>query len=239
MKYPGKVACICGVILCILMIGPRVVSASGFEGSLGLSVSQRFFSDEKLANVNGFSNWGALEFDLTVGVYEFSFGLEPLLGFGFIMNSASLYALDDNGEYILDDEGRRIESSVDSLEYQLYTLSVGARYKPWTSRFFLLIPYGEFLANVRFGSVEKKTYAVGQQKISRGADLGLTLGGGLLISLFYDQERRGDMEMLWNLKDFFLVASARYLPSGFGKQGLGVISDTGGWSFGAGLLLDW
>lgn len=216
-----------------------VLAASDFSGSASFAVHQRFFDDARLANVNGFSNWGALEIRAVFGIYEFSYGFEPVIGFGFMKNSASLYKLDDAGNYILDSNGNKIKSELDSLEYQIYTLSYGVRWKAWSPNFFFIIPYGEALQDFRYGRVQKITQAVNQQKVNTGFDLGLELAGGLLVSFMYDQARQNDLRSQWDLKDFALLTSIQYLPGGFFRQGLGLIDTTGGWSFGAGLFMDW
>jgi hypothetical protein len=47
------------------------------------------------------------------------------------------------------------------------------------------------------------------------------------------------MNATWGLKDFGLITSARYLPSGWFRHGLGLIKNSGGWDFGLGLHLNW
>ncbi|MBN8555778.1 MAG: hypothetical protein J0L93_10065 [Deltaproteobacteria bacterium] len=199
-----------------------------FKGSLALTFSQRFFDDERLSYVNGFSKWGNFSFDAIFGLYEFDFGLEPLLGFGFIKNTAYLYAL-DNGV---------MTQSEDKFSYNIYTTSLGARYKPWGPEKFFLMPYVQSLFDYRFVNVRKYTYNATQQKTNNGGDLGFQFGGGLICSFMYG-DRRHDLNSTWDLKDFGLITSTRYFLSGLARHGLGEIKDTGGWDFGLGLFLDW
>ncbi len=227
------------ICFCAFFQSSTLQELYAFDGSASFVMSQRFFEDDRLAHVNGFSEWGAFQFDFTFGVYEFDIGLEPIIGLSYIQNSASLYALDDNGDYILDDKGERIESSVDNLSYEFYTASLGLRYKPWSPDFFIFIPYAEVQQTFRYGRVKKVTYALDQQKLNTGVDWGVELGGGIIISFMYDDRLRSNLKSEWDLKDFGLITSTRYLSSGYFRQGLGLIDSTGGWDFGLGLFLDW
>jgi tRNA pseudouridine38-40 synthase len=216
--------------------GPAIAA---FNGSASFTVNQRFFDDERLGEVNEFSQWGAIEFKAKFGLVELPFHLEPIIGFSFIKNSAPLYKLDDNGNYILDSDGRKIKSPLESLEYQFYTVVAGIRWKAWDPDFFWLIPYAEVGHDFRYGRVRKHTYAVDQQKLNTGFDLGLEFGGGLLISFFLDKKTQQAIEWDWRAKDYALMTSIHYSPDGYYRNGLGRVDSTGGWDFGAGLFLDW
>ncbi|MDB5038328.1 MAG: hypothetical protein JWQ35_1856 [Bacteriovoracaceae bacterium] len=54
-----------------------------------------------------------------------------------------------------------------------------------------------------------------------------------------DARTRADLKSEMGLKDFCLMSTVRYLPSGFFRKGLGLVDSTGGWDFGLGLFLDW
>lgn len=209
---------------------------SPFSGSVSFSLNQRFYDDQRLSHINGFSEWINWQFDLRFGVYEFKWGLEPVVGFSYNKNSATLYALDDQGNYIRDEQGNRIASSVDSLSYEFYTCLLGLRWQPFS---FLLSPYVELDQALRFGRVHKKTYATDQQKVSNGFEWGLAIGGGLVVSFFWDEGLKQEMKGLWELKNFGLLLSSHYFPSSFYREGLGLVESTQGFDAGVGLFLDW
>lgn len=225
------------VLVGVVSFIPTIVLAN-FNGSVSVTTHQRFFDDAKLGNVNHFSEWGAIGFDVNVGLLELPYRLEPILGLGFIKNSAALFNLNDDGSFALDDKGHKVESR-DKIEYQFFTASVGLREKFWDPKFFFMIPYVQSAMTYRYGRVRKRSFAEGQQKLNVGGDFGAEIGGGLLISFFYDSATRIEMGGTWDMKDFCLQAQVRYLPAGFGSHGLGLLSSTGGWDFGAGLFMDW
>ncbi|MDB5038330.1 MAG: tRNA pseudouridine synthase [Bacteriovoracaceae bacterium] len=66
-------------IFLFLLLFSHSTEAKDFTGSAAFSVSQRFFDDERLGHVNGFSPWGALQLDVSFGLYEFPFGIEPIV----------------------------------------------------------------------------------------------------------------------------------------------------------------
>lgn len=223
------------------VVGIFFESARAEESSLGsvsIVVSQRFYDDQKLGNVNGFSNWGALSFDATFGLYEFPYRIEPFLGVGYIQNTAVLCSQEADGSCHRDANGD-IEDSLDRLKYQLISFELGVRHRAWDPSFFLVVPYVQGGITYRFGRVRKVTKAEGQQKLNLGGDFGAEVGGGLLVSFFYDDAKKSDMNATWGLKDFALMTSIRYLPAGWFRHGLGLLDNTGGWDFGMGLSLDW
>lgn len=231
----------CFGLFCLsAMEGAQAEEVWKFNGSALVSVDQRFFKDHRFGNVNGFSEWGAIHFDVSIGVYEFPFRIEPVVGLGFIKNESSLYALAVDGSIARDGNGDKIKSE-DSLEYLLFTPSMGLRWKAWEPDTFVLSPFVQALATFRFGRV-KKNEAIPDpsvQRISWGGDFGADLLGGLLISFFYDRDRESEMSELWGMKDFGMTIHGRYLPAGLMKQGFGLVDNTGGYSFGLGLFMDW
>ena len=223
-------------ILFSVFLSSDMTSAKDFSGSVDVSIRQRFFEEGRLGRVNGFSEWGALEFGVNFGVYEFDMGLEPFVGFSFIQNSAVLYAEDASGNLILQD-GDPVPTN-DRLKYQVYTSRMGTRYKPWKFDFFPVIPFGEAALAYRFCRVNKATFAVGQKKSSNGGDLGFDIGGGVLFSFFTNKVRRAEMYAEWGLSDFGLLISSRYMFSGY-THGLGSLKGLGGYDFGGSIFIDW
>jgi hypothetical protein len=201
-------------------------------------VNQRFWNDQRLSRVNGFSKWGALSFDAAAGVTELSYRIEPYVSVGVIRDTANLPLLNSDGSYLLDTNGD-LQSSADSLHYTLLSAGVGIKQRMWSPTFFRVVPFYKVGVIYRYGLVKKLTEAVGQQTQSSGGDLGLELGGGVVFSFFYDKALRSDMTQTWNLQDFGLLLQVRYLPGDWFRHGLGLISGTGGWDFGLGLALDW
>ncbi len=212
-------------------------TAAAFSGSASLKVGQRFFDDQKLSHVNGFSEWGAFELNLLLGLHEFPYRIEPLLGFSFIKNSSSLYGLNSSGGLAMENGSPVL--SQDRLEYQFYTLSSGARIKAWDSHTFLLIPYSDILGTYRYGRIRKKTYAIGQQKLNVGGDFGAEVTAGVMLSFLTTQKKRYEMESELEMDDFGMSLSASYQPAGWFRHGLGLIDTTGGWSFAGGLYGEW
>lgn len=216
------------------------VQAEGFTGSFQFSAQQRFFDDARLGHVNGFSEWGAIEFRLMFGLVDLPFHLEPIVGVSMIKNSAPLYKIDDSGSYILDANGNPIKSEIDQLQYQLYSGLAGLRWKGWDPSLFFLIPYAEVLHEFRYGRVRKQTYAVDQQNLNTGFDLGFQLGGGVLFSFLFDDRIRSDIETEWlGARDFALISSIHWLPPAYYRNGLGLVDSLGGWDFGLGIFMDW
>jgi len=226
------------ILFLTLISTTEVEKSPSTAGSTSVTVNQRFFSDRKLGNVNGFSSWGALSFDAQFGLYEFPFRVEPYVGVGYMQNSSILCGLDATDACARTASGE-IEASEDHLKYKLFTLSLGVRQRAWDPSFFVVVPYAQVGLTYRYGRVTKITQAEGQQKVNLGGDLGGEFGGGLIFSFFYDREIRAEMETNWGLRDFALMTSVRYLPAGWFRHGLGLLKNTGGWDFGMGLILDW
>ncbi len=218
------------------LFSPKFIHAYSFNGSFAVLVNQKFMDDQNLAYTNGTSKWGNLNVEGIAGLHEFSFGLEPLIGFGLSKNSASVFSRDTNGQYVLKADGMREEAFFD---YQIYSTMLGFRYAPWKKDFFMVIPYVQIMGVLNYVRY-RVTDAAGEiHKLQQGSEFGFHYGAGLLFSFFYDAERQANMSAEWDLTDFDLMTSIRYTPSGYGKYGLPDLKNTGGWDFGLGLLLDW
>ncbi len=208
-------------------------------GSASVLVSQRFFSDSRLADQNGFSKWGRFQFEGQFSFFDLPYLIEPLVGFGFVQGSADAYVVDVQGNRVASADGQYIVSTVDELRYRLLMASTGLRMKAWPSRFFPMVPYFQVMQSFRWGQLEKKTYALSQVDSITGFDIGSDLGGGVLVSFLERGPVRGDLETDWGIHDFGLLLFARYFFGGQWRQGLGEIESLGGWDFGAGLHLVW
>ncbi len=206
------------------------------KGSFSFVVSQRFFDDEKLSRVNGFSHWGAIQFDATVGLYEFPYRLEPYLGVSYIRNSSILCGLDDNNDCVY--ENGRLAASQDRLNYSIYGGHFGLRHKFWNRDFSIFIPWMQVGGVYRYARVRKLTLNQ-EQKLNTGGDFGAEVAGGFLVSFFYDEAIASDMDSTWDMQDFALMTHFRYSPAGWGRHGLGLLESTGGWDLGLGLFMDW
>ena len=87
----------------IILIGllfsfsPETFAAYKYSGSVSFSVSQRFFSDKNFRANDDFSSgesfsfdkFPALQFEISLGLHEFSFGLEPIVGFSYITKTSN------------------------------------------------------------------------------------------------------------------------------------------------------
>jgi len=219
----------------ITLSQPTSLSAAT-AGFVDVAVNQRFWNDERLSRVNGFSEWGALGVDAAVGFAELPWQIKPYASFGFIRDTANLPLLNPDGSNVVDENGN---TSTDRLQYTFLSAGLGFKQRFWRPEFFWLIPFYRVGAIYRFGWVKKLTEAVDQQTKSSGGDLGLELGGGFILSFFYDRAIKSDMTTTWNLTDFGLIFQARYLPGDWFRHGLGEIAGTSGWDFGLGLALDW
>lgn len=220
----------------LILIFSFQMRAENFSGSVSVSVDQRFFNDERFGNKNGFSEGFIPSLDLTIGFYEFPFRIEPVASFGFIKNSARACAVLEDGETC---DPKVEEPSEDRFHYQLYTAGLGVRWKTWSPDFFIIIPYFQAQGTFRYVRMTKKTSNGDQVNRISGSDFGADLLAGLEISFMYDQTRETEMNLEWGIRDFGLSLHGRYLPAGVFKRGMGEVSDSGGWSFGAGLIVDW
>lgn len=228
----------------LLMLVSFAVQTSGVDassahaGSVEVTVSQRFWSDQRLSRVNGFSEWGALSFDATAGLAELPYRIEPYVSFGFIRDTANLPLLNSDGSYLLDSNGN-LQDSADDLRYTFFAAGFGVKQRMWSPTFFRIVPFYKVGMVYRYGWVKKLTEAVDEQLKSSGGDVGLEVGGGLIFSFFYDASLRSDMAQAWNLQDFGMILQVRYLPGDWFRHGLGLVAGTSGWDFGLGLALDW
>lgn len=222
--------------LLLLLVSPGSTFAWFTDGSATFRVNQRFFKDDRFVSGTGstyqFNTWPTLDLEFVGGITEPIRGLEPIFGVSYVQKrSRGLPGIPDvNGQV-----------SSDKFRYEFLTLSLGLRYKLWEPHQFILIPVVEALMSYRFGRFKKfpPSTTAGEKNSITGYDFGAILGGGLLLSFLWDQERKSDLSMNWGVKDFGLLTTLRYLPAGWGKSGLGSFRSSGGWDFGAGLLVDW
>lgn len=219
----------------ILAFGPSF-SLLGFSGSVQLSVDHRFFNDDRFGNQNDFSEGFIPELQLLFGVYEWeSLHLELMLGVGYLQNSASTCAVLNDGTTCIDDTN----FSEDRLKYRIFTILLGPQWRAWKPEFFRAIPYIQPLLTYRYGRISRQTLAVDAQRLNKGGDFGAQIEVGGYYSFFGDARRKNEMSSEWGMKDFGMNLHVRYLPAGLFKHGLGLVSNTGGWSFGSSLALDW
>jgi hypothetical protein len=235
MRFLFSKIYICGLIL---WFGSSLHPLLSFSGSLEVGINQRFFDDDRFGNVNGFSEWWAPHLDLSIGVVELGWGLEPIIGFGYIKNESTACAVDTDGFTCLTGPGGNIASE-DRFRYQIYSFSGGLQWKAWEPDYFVVVPLTKVLINSRYSRIRKQTSNISERKLVTGVDWGAELYFGALFSFFYDKAKRRDLTDEWDVKDTGLTAQVRYLPAGWFKQGLGTLTGTGGWSFGVGLFVDW
>lgn len=224
------------LIACFVLASLSTLKA--FDGSLAVSVDQRFFDDERFGNVNGFSQWWAPHFEVQFGVVELPYRIEPILSFGYIQNTATACAVASDGETCLSSPGG-VVTSEDRFKYQIFSFGGGLRWKAWERDFFWASPFIHAGLVMRYARVRKKTANVDERKLVTGADLGANFTAGVLISFLTDQKKKNQLDSEWNIKDFGLSLHGRYLPAGWWKKGLGTVDNTGGASFGVGLVIDW
>ncbi len=198
---------------------PEIIFA-GKTGSVSFSVNQKFFSNALLKNVNGNSAWGALGISVDAGLPEF-YGLEPLIGGSFISNSTG-------------DASRQ-------FEYQLYSGRLGGRFRFWSREFFILSPYLEAFGQADYLRGRYVTTGQVKEKLLQGLDLSIGGGGGVFISFLYDQQRKNDLDLEWNVSDFGALFAFHYSKGGFVKNGsvFSTVDSLDFWDFGLGLLVDW
>lgn len=218
----------------VLLISMKAY-ADEFSGSFSISVDQRMFNDSRFGDKNGFSEGFIPSIEAVAGFYEFPYQIEPVMSFGFIKNSARACAVLADGVTCDPDA----PPSEDKFHYQIYTVGSGVRWKAWTPDLFMIIPYAQAQMTYRYARIRKKSSNGDELDKISGGDFGADLLGGIQVSFMYDRARRKEMQREWGVQDFGLSLHARYLPSGWLKHGLGAVSDTGGWSFGAGLVIDW
>lgn len=213
-------------------------AAFAFSGSASFRVDQRFFNDDRLGNVNGFSEWWAPEWSASFGLVELYERLEWVAGFSFISNTATACVTDSSGEICVLQNGQPLASE-DRFKYKIFSFSTGLQYRAWSQDFFFVSPYTQVLAVSRYANIKKKTFALNETTSVDGIEIAPEFLGGLWISFFGDPERRETMKDQWGLKDFGMTLHLRYSPALGYRSGLGSIKNTGGWSFGTGLVVDW
>lgn len=227
--------CRIGAWVIVMSLG-LVSPLTAFDGSVQISLDQRFFDDPRFGSENDFSGGFVPEIQILFGLKEWSPArLEAILGFSYLQNtSPSCAVLSDGRTCIPNTTG-----SEDRIEARLFTILSGLKWMAYSPDRFPLVPYIQALATYRYGRLNRQTLAVDAQKKNSGGDFGAQLESGLYLSFFFDPERRSEMQSQWALKDFGMNLHGRYLPAGWSKHGLGLVSGTGGWSFGTSLILDW
>jgi len=226
--------------ICLLGLfasSPKLLG-NGRGGAFSFDVDQRFFNDGRFGYVNGFSEWWAPSFGVKIGIFKLPYRFEPLIGFHFIKNETTACVVGDDGVNCLIQNASPVASE-DRFNYQIYTGSLGLRWKFWSSNFFLLVPYAESALTYSYVRIRKITSNTSSKKLVTGADLGAEFLAGTFISFFYDKALKNEMTSLWGITDFGMNFHIRYLPGGWVKQGMGSIRNSGGWSFGTGLTVDW
>lgn len=198
-----------------------------FTGSLTILINQFFIDDERLGNVHNPKQdgvehgWGNLHFDAIFGLAEFKYGIEPLLGIGFMKGSSLVSA--GGGDFT-------------KYRYGGVNGSVGVRCKPVDQTQFFLQPYVQVLG--RYDYLLVKHYPPADPSSENGGSFGGEVSGGLIFSFFKDASRRHVMQSEWELKDFGVITSTRFIKSGWlTKSAYGI--DVSGWDFGLGLFMDW
>jgi hypothetical protein len=211
-------------------------SVEAFTGSLAVHVHQRSFKDERLGSMNGFKKLKP-EFEVLMGFHEFYPRIEPIFAVSYTKSNATACAVEDDGFTCLPADQQT--GNQDQFRAKMAKFGLGGQWKAWEPEFFALIPRVSAQLAYRHVWLEKATASSSGVNKINGGDFGVDLGGGFVWSFMYDQKRKAEMSSEWGLKDFGLSVQARYILAGLMKNGLGGISGTGGWSFGAGLLLDW
>jgi hypothetical protein len=214
------------ILLHLLYISPAISAEREFKGSASIAISQHFFTSGNFGAPNRFNAFPAPEVRIEFGVYEFDFGLEPIIGFSYI-NKTSKKLLAVNNAL-----------SEDKYEFNFFTIYLGARYKFFERNVFFIMPYVDGGLTYRFGRF-KKLAAVKDGSDSSGGDVGGFLGAGAIFSFMKNKTRNFQMKRDWGVKDFGCQLFGRYLPAGLLKHGLGATGTTGGWEFGTGLYIDW
>lgn len=186
-----------------------------FKGSVSIGVSQTFLADDDLSkgherNPNGEDSWGVVRVDAYFGVYEFKWGLEPIVAAGFLTNSTPRY--------------RRL---------YITNASVGARYKPYGRDLFFVQPFIQSLFRYDFLHLSLRP-----NDTWNGGTFGMEFGGGFIFSFFVDATRRDAMQSEWGLKDFGMMVTSRLIRSGWFTRPP-ARHDLGAWDFGLGLFIDW
>lgn len=211
---------------------------ANFSGSTSFEIRQRFFNDDRFGNVNGFSEWIALEYALNVGIYEIYPGLEPILSLSYTQNRSTACVLEADAESCQLQNGAPVESE-DYFRYFIIGGGIGFQYKLRSVDFYGLKPFVRSQILFRYAHVRKKTYDISESTKVEGYDLGLEVAGGLDWSIYRREHTDNELAQSFELNDFSLYSLGSYLPSGFFKSGLGSIKSTGGWALGVGIAADW
>lgn len=226
-------------IFCLISLNVVVafVSLDAKPGSVSLLAGQRFYSDQRLTEENGFSSWGSTWIEAQIGLSRF-LAFEPLVAFSFSQSSAEVPFVNSSGDPLLDSDGRIQNSSIDRFRCLWVGFSPGLRWIVWNKSFFRVQPFFQVFQDFRFGKIEKKSYSLGSKKSLTGIDMGTQLGAGFQFS-FLSAEKSREIQEDWGLNDFGLMTQIRYAFGGQWRQGLGSLSSLGGFDVGAGLSLSW
>lgn len=195
------------------------------ENSLLFYVQPTILTDKSYTSDNRFRKLGLPEFGFKLGLHQFSFGLEPLVSFGFHTNSSKRQG---NVKY----------------SYQFYNLGFGARQSFWRGDYFPLVPFVEVLGTYRLGRFKTKTYSgnSSSEVTSSGGEIGAELSAGFKASFVHsDRALRSEMDREWSLTDYGLMFYGGYRYSGLLSHGE-LSDDLGNFSayiFGGGLYLGW
>lgn len=218
----------------LVLLWPSVLF--GFGSSLQISVDQRFFKDSRFGNKNDFSEGFVPEIQVLFGLHRWdAIRLELVGGLGYLQNTTKTCAVEVDGRTCLPES----DQSEDRLQYRMFSFHFGPKWMAWSSESFPVVPYLQPLLTYRYARINRKTLALNVQKLNTGGDFGVQLEGGVFFSFFSDGRRKVEMASQWGLRDFGVNLHGRYLHSGWMKHGLGLVSDTGGWSVGASMVFDW
>lgn len=197
-----------------------------FKGSVALRLSQVFFDDPRVGRVRSGERekadheWGALKADAEFGIYEWSWGIEPVVGVGFIRNSTLV----------------REGSSFATYNYIQANVSGGFRYKFFGPDVFFMQPYIQPMIRYEFLRVRKSDPSA--QPLQRGQSFGGEIATGLMFSFLSDADQKHQLRNEWDIADMGFLLAARWINTGwFLSPPYGI--DTSAWDFGLGLYADW
>lgn len=209
------------IIFCFVVVASvQKLKAEDFSGSFSFQVSQRFYDRALLGNVNGSSSWGAMNYAMDFGLFEWH-GLEPRLGLAFSKDTS--------------------RSGATRFHYQLWSLKSGFRYKPYDYQTFFLVPYADLDLVATGARGYQKPLSGAREKIRTGYELGLNLGAGAFISFLGDAETRHELQSEWSIKDYGALFGLEWMKGGLVDSGsfFAVAKETSHWSFHLGLMIDW
>jgi len=191
------------------------------SGSFQFLVLPRVFSEAKSGFGKGtpFSRPGIPEVAVKVGFMRTSFHLEPVFGFGFLLQNSK-------------------SAGGQKSKFQMYELQLGLRQSFWSKNFFPLVPYAEALGGYRLVIFETKTPA---KVKSNGGELTTSFGGGLNLSFAaMNPALKTELDGIWGLVDYGMNIQGFYNPGGLLRTGKAKdLSSFKHFSFGGGLYVAW